>query len=91
MAIDNPVSDTDRAIQHDPDQSWPRTLKIQLMWEVDGKPVVRTETITADQFFGRASFGAPMDGSAVIGMIENMRRAGPPPVERPRKITGKQK
>ena len=82
MPIELSPTDTSRAIQHEPDRSWPKTLKVTLIWEVDGRPVVRSQTISADQFFGRGAYGAPMEGSALVGMIENMRRAGPPPVER---------
>lgn len=78
MAIDNPQSDTGRAIQHDPDQSWPSTVSIELRWQVGESTLVTNTVISADQFFGRGQFGAPLPGDAVIGMIENMRRAGPP-------------
>lgn len=80
MPIDSPVSDLSRSIQHEPDTTWPTTVKIQLYWWVDGRPRIRTILIEADQFFGRGQYGAPIDGSALIGQIENMRREGPPPI-----------
>jgi hypothetical protein len=78
MAISEPVSDTSRAVQHDPDQSWPASVVLQVTWHIDGLNRTRTAVVSADQFFGRGEFGAPMPGDALINMIEQMRRAGPP-------------
>lgn len=78
--IDGPISDLSRAVQHEPDTTWLTSVKLELYWWVDGKLRVRTMLIEADQFFGRGQYGAPIDGSALIGMIENMRREGPPPI-----------
>jgi hypothetical protein len=83
-----PVSDTERAIHHEPNRRYPRWVKIQLHWEVDGHTRVRTELISADQFFGLGNYGAPIDGGALIGRIENMRREGPPAVEQKGKKNG---
>ena len=83
------MSDLSRAIQHEPDTRWPSSVKVQLLWMVNNQPVVRSIIIEADQFFGLGNYGAPMDGSALIGYIENMRKEGPPLVER--KIRGTKK
>jgi hypothetical protein len=81
--IDLPKSDLDRSIQHNSSQDWPESVKIQLLWrDKNGAPVVSTQLISADQFFGTGSYGAPLDGSAVIQMIERLRRQGPPEVKR---------
>lgn len=82
MAIDLPKSDLSRSIQHDADQSWPHEVKISVRWLVNDRIVVRSEIITADQFFGLGSHGAPLEGAALVGMIERMRRAGPPNFKR---------
>ena len=82
MALDEPVSDTSRAIQHDPDQTWPASVVLQLSWMVDGHYRTRSMVIEGDAFFGRGQYGAPMQGQALISHIENMRRAGPPPIVR---------
>lgn len=87
--VDSPISDLSRSIQHEQDRTWPDSVKVQLLWMVDGHACVRTMIIGADAFFGLGGYGAPLDGSALIGMIENMRREGPPPVER--KIRGTKK
>lgn len=78
--IEGPISDLSRSVQHEPDQTWPTSVKVQLLWVVGGRNHVRTMDIDANQFFGNGGVGAPMDGSALIGMIENMRREGPPPL-----------
>ncbi len=95
MAIPVNLGDLSRTISTEPDQTWPKSVKVQLHWDVDGHVRVRTLYLTADQFFGLGSFGAPMEGAALIGMIENMRRQGPPVVERrisnPRKKNGTKK
>lgn len=80
--MDDPSrSYTQRAKQHEPDHSYPQVVQLRCIWEIDGHIRVRTSTISADQFFGRGQFGAPIEGVAVLTMIEHMRRAGPPPVE----------
>lgn len=81
--IDLPKSDLSRSKVQEPDQTWPEWVKIQLCWtDSAGRPMLRTETISANQFFGRGQFGAPMEGSSLIAVIENMRRAGPPKFKR---------
>ena len=77
MAIDNPTSDTARAIHHDPDLKYPQSVTIQLVWVVDGIQRYRTMDISSDRFFGLGQYGAPIDGQAVISMMENARREGP--------------
>ena len=87
MAVENPISDLARAKQHESDQSWPASVKIQLLWiDTKGRETTRTETISSDQFFGHGAFGAPIDGAFLVNAIERMRRAGPPKPERKIKI-----
>jgi hypothetical protein len=86
--MDSPTSDTARGIHHEPDRRYPRSVKIQLFWEIDGHTRIRTEIISADRFFGLGQYGAPIDGQALIGTIENMRREGPPVVEQKGKKNG---
>ncbi len=85
MPIAAPTSDLARSIQHERDLSWPASVKVQLMWLVDGRPAIRTLVIESDEFFGLGNHGAPIQGEALIGRIENMRREGPPEVERGRR------
>jgi hypothetical protein len=83
MAIQNPISDLARSKQHEPDRIWPHEVKIAVHWQDDkGRITVRSEVISANQFFGEGSFGAPLSGDHVISMIERMRREGPPKFKR---------
>lgn len=82
MPIEIPAGDLSRTVAHEPNHEWPSEVKVQLVWYIRGRPHVRTIHIDADTFFGRGNHGAPMEGSALVSQIENMRRAGPPPVER---------
>ena len=83
MAIDNPVSDLARSTQHEADHSWPDLVKIAVHWKDDkGRVSVRSEVISANQFFGENGWGAPMDGSFLVSAIERMRREGPPKIIR---------
>lgn len=80
-----PASDLSRSASQEPDASWPAEVKISVKWPgPGGKMLVRSETISADQFFGRGGHGAPLSGEHVISMIERMRRAGAPDVRRVR-------
>ncbi len=85
MPIEIPAGDLARTTSHEPDHSWPSEVKVQLVWYISGRPHVRTAHIDADHFFGRGAYHAPLDGSALVQQIENLRRAGPPPVERKRR------
>lgn len=79
MAIQNPISDLARSVQHNPDETWPESVQLAVRWvDKNGKPLTRIEDISADQFFGRGGFGAPLTGEHLIMAIERMRRAGPP-------------
>jgi hypothetical protein len=89
MAIQNPISDLARSKQHNPDETWPESVQLAVMWrDKNGNPLTRIEDISADQFFGRGGFGAPLTGEHLIMAIERMRRAGPPvPIKPKRKVT----
>lgn len=91
MAIEIPAGDLARTRSHEPDQSWPASVKVQLLWEVNGAPRVRTVVIDADYFFGRGQYGAPMEGVALLQMVERLRREGPPVCSEPRTFVPNQK
>ena len=81
--IDAPVSDTSRGVQHNPDQDWPESVKLQICWrDSAGRASVSTQIISSNQFFGRGEFGAPLSGEHLIQYIERMRKAGPPKIVR---------
>jgi hypothetical protein len=79
MAVEIPEGDLTRVHSSEPDRSWPLLVQIVVAWKLDnGQIVHRTQTILGDEFYGRASFGAPMPGDALIGAVETLRRMGPP-------------
>jgi hypothetical protein len=83
MAIHNPISDLARSVQHEQDRSWPHEVKIEINWlHKSGRISGRSEIISADRFFGTGNHGAPLEGAALIGIIERLRREGPPKVVR---------
>lgn len=71
-------SDLGRAVSRDPSQEWPDRIEIVAHW---GKRR-RSEIIDADQFFGRATHGAPMTGEQLIAAVERLRKMGPDAAER---------
>lgn len=79
MPIETPAPDTSRSIQHDPNSDWPELVEISLHWpNPKGGTLIVTEVITADQYFGRGKYGAPIPAEYLTMAIERMRRAGPP-------------
>ncbi len=83
MAIDNPVSDLARVKTHEADHSWPHSVKISISWcDASGKITESYETISSDRFFGTAGYNAPLQGAELIGIIERLKREGPPKVKR---------
>jgi hypothetical protein len=72
------ISDTDRAIQHEPSRDWPDSIRVELVWTVDGVARMSAIRISPDEFFGFGAYGAPIEGAALVSRIENLRRAGPP-------------
>lgn len=71
-----PTGDLARCKTHEADDTWPSMIEIVAYWG-DGRTRRRSVEISADQFFGRGSYGAPMGGDQIIGMIEKLRRTGP--------------
>ena len=72
------VGDLARVTTHDPNDDWPTHLEIVAYWSKGNgrRGRRRSITIDANQFFGRGSFGAPMSGEQLIGMVEKLRRQG---------------
>lgn len=80
MPIDQPESDLARVKSQEMDTTWPVSVHIVLLWEGPTKahPLTTGAEISADEFFGLGKYGAPLDGGALIGRIERLRRQGPP-------------
>lgn len=78
MTINLPQGDLSRATSHDPEDEWPTTIEVVAYWAPPPgkkKGRVKTITISADQFFGRGAYGAPMSGDQLIHAIERMRKS----------------
>ena len=70
--------DLARTTNHEPSDEWPSIIEIVAYWGKDGrKGRRRSVEISADRFFGRGQFGAPMGGNEIIGMVDKLRRGGP--------------
>lgn len=77
MTISLPQGDLTRVKSQEPNTDWPHTVELRVGWMAKGAKIVyRTETITAEDFFGSAS--APMSGERILAAIERMRRQGMP-------------
>jgi len=79
MTVSQNQGDLSRAVTHEADESWPTIIEITAYWSKDGSRRGRRRSIEipADQFFGRGAHGAPLDGNALIAMVERLRRQGP--------------
>lgn len=71
MSIKLPVSDLSRATTHEPDDNWPEEIRIVVKFS---KNRSKTLVIGADEYFGRGSYGAPMNGDTLIQRIDQLRR-----------------
>lgn len=57
-------------------EDWPTLIEIVAYFGKDGrKGKRRSLEISADQFFGRKGYGAPLLGDQLIRMIEQLRRS----------------
>jgi hypothetical protein len=60
---------------HESNDDWPTLIEIVAYFGPEGrKGKRRSIEIGADEFFGRGIYGAPMSGSRLITMIEQLRR-----------------
>jgi hypothetical protein len=72
----NLPGDLARCVTYEADDSWPTMIEIVAYFGKEGrKGKRRSVEISADQFFGRAGFGAPMTGEQIINMVERLRRS----------------
>ena len=71
-------SDLSRAKTIEPNSDYPDVLEIRLVWNKNGLARKRVIRISAEQFFGRGSYGAPMPADAIVQHIERLRKLGKP-------------
>jgi hypothetical protein len=75
MTVHQPQGDLARAINHDANDDWPAVIEIVAYYGGFGrKGKRRSITISADQFFGRGGYNAPLTGDQIILMIDKLRR-----------------
>lgn len=80
MPIEIPAGDLAHAKTHEPNTEYPDEVQLRLVWRIDGRVRIRSVRITAAEFFGRGSHGAPISGDGLVQRIEIMRKRGPPEV-----------
>jgi hypothetical protein len=69
-----PQGDLARVINHDPNDDWPDLLEIRAVRLTPaGGRKVKKEMITADKFFGRSGYGAPMSGDELLRIVNKIR------------------
>jgi hypothetical protein len=74
MPIQNPVSDLARVKSQEAEDAWPTLIEIVAYFGEGRKGKTRRIEIPADQFFGRGTYGAPMSGDQLVGMINRLRK-----------------
>ena len=73
MSANLPSGDLARV--HEANDEWPTLIEIVAYFGTDGrKGKRRSIEITADEFFGRKGFGAPLTGEQLIAKIDRLRR-----------------
>lgn len=91
MSIDLPTDDLSRAINNNPNTAYPKKVQLRLVWDLEGREVLKTIEISTDEFFGMGKYGAPIPAEALIQHIERARREGPPAFVRRRRYPNAKK
>lgn len=67
--------DMARVISTEANDDWPVLLEFVAYFGGEGRRGKRKSvTITADQYFGRGKYNAPMTGDQMVRIIEQLRR-----------------
>lgn len=67
--------DLARVVNHNANDDWPTVFELVAYFGGAGrKGKRRSVTITADQYFGRGQYNAPMTGDQMLQIIEKLRR-----------------
>lgn len=74
MAISLPAGDLARVKSVEANSDWPEMLEIVAYWG-PGRKRRKSIEISADEFFGRNGYNAPMTGDQIVSIINRMRRA----------------
>lgn len=62
-----------RAVNHEANDDWPTSVEI-VAYFGPNRTKRRSVIISADEFFGRGRFGAPLSGDQLIRIINDLRR-----------------
>jgi hypothetical protein len=63
-----------RSVCHEANDDYPSLIEIVAYFGVGRKGKRRSIEISADEFFGRGAYGAPVTGDRLIGMVEKLRK-----------------
>jgi hypothetical protein len=69
-----PSGDLARAVNHEANSDWPTSIEIVAYYGKDRKGKRKSVIISADQFFGRNGYNAPLGGDQLILIMERLRR-----------------
>ena len=81
MAINVPISenlpsgDLARVVSHEANDDWPTSIEMVAYYGKDRKGKRKSVIISADQFFGRNGYNAPISGDQLILIMDRLRRA----------------
>ena len=66
--------DLARCITHEPDSTWPELVEI-VCYFGPKRTKRRSVAISAEEFFGTGTKGAPLSGERLIRIIDNLRKS----------------
>lgn len=70
------AGDLARCTTHEADDTWPTLIEVVAYFGNDGRRGKRRSIeISADEFFGRGGYGAPISGDQLIFKINQLRKA----------------
>jgi hypothetical protein len=70
-----PSGDLARTVNHEANDEWPTYIEVVAYYGKDRKGKRKSVTVSADQFFGRGGYNAPMTGDQFIQIVEKLRRS----------------
>jgi len=70
-----PEGDLARCKTHEADETWPAMIEIVAYWRPDRRGKRRAIAISADEFFGRGGYGAPISGDRILHMVDRLRKS----------------
>ena len=74
MAISQPQGDLARVVNHESNSDWPVLIEI-VAYFGEKRTKRKAVAISADQFFGRNGYNAPITGDQLTLIINRLRRS----------------